>query len=78
MDDENESHSTYFVSALLRTKNATIVRSKDTFPESAKLKDKKPRELKGKNIENQMHQCTILVKNKKSKIPPHLRKLCIM
>ena len=34
------------MSALLRMKNATIVRSKDTILENAKLKDKKPRELR--------------------------------
>ena len=30
VDDVNESHSTYFMSALRRMKSATIVRSKDT------------------------------------------------
>ena len=74
----DESHSIYFMSALPRMKSATIVRSKDTIPECAKLKDKRPRELRGKPIKNQMHQCTILVKNKNSKIPPRLRKPCII
>ena len=46
MDDVDESHSIYFMSALPRMKSATLVRSKDTIPKCAKLKDKKPRELR--------------------------------
>ena len=60
VDGVDLSHSTHVMSASLRLKSVTIVRSRDTTPESAKLKDKKPRELRGKPTENQMHKCRYL------------------
>ena len=72
------TNSLHFMKALLRMKSVTIVRSKDTTHECAKLKNNKHCEFRGKSIGNQIHQCTIHVKNKNSRIPPHPKKPCIM
>ena len=48
---------THFMSALQRMKSVTIVRNKDTTPESANIKEK-PDQMRGKPIKNQLHQCT--------------------
>ena len=62
VDDLDERHSIHSLSALLRMKGLTIVRSKNTTPEFAKLKNKNLRDIGGNLNDSQMHQCTMLVR----------------